>query len=845
MISWQHIVTYGTAQPRWLSNVADLALAPVDGKWMLFAVNAKGGVSTYRISDPLAPLERGPAEAFPLNFTYHAEPFLAVLGKDGGGDLLVGGMSGAGVAGLSFDGKGRLGDIAQLFPADRTGAQLSASGGMTSDQGRFLFSARHDRLAIETSRIGPDGAFAPVSSVELPLPAGVAEASLDKIIMVTVDGQRLLVAISGLGNFISTHALGADGALGQGAVHVAEAGLGYYVPSDIAAIELGGRSFVVVAGATSSSLSVFRLDKTGALTAVDHIVDELTTRFQSMTALATAVVDGRGYVIAGGADGGISIFTLLPDGRMIHLQTIADSADMTLARVSAIEATVIGGRIVLLVTSDGETGVTQLAIDPGALGRTGVAGAGTVAGTARDDLLLATAATTHLQGGDGDDILVTAKSNITLTGGAGADVFVIDRFAGRVIITDYEAGTDRLDLSLLGMIRSTWQLNFIPQPWGMRIIYGNSILEIRTRSGNPLTPGDFDNGMFPIAHYGLPALDPVKIVTPPTTVGKWAFGTAASDSLLGAGGNDVIQAGAGNDTVSAGAGNDTVHGQAGDDLLRGGSGADLLLGQGGNDTLFGDDGNDSLMGHDGNDLIHGGLGHDTLRGGIGNDRLYGGPGADRLFGEAGDDTLSGENDNDYLEDLLGNNHLLGGAGHDTLIGGSGLDSLWGGDGNDLLRGGAGVDMLNGQSGNDIMWGGASADRIEDLFGNNQLHGEDGNDTLIAGAGLDLLRGGEGNDVLRAGAGDDRLFGDNGNDQLFGEAGNDLLDGGAGDDTLYGGLGNDQLNGNLGNDTLQGQDGNDSLSDLSGNNRLLGDAGNDTLRAGAGWTGCPGDRATIF
>lgn len=713
MISWQHIVTYGTAQPRWLSNVADLALAPVDGKWMLFAVNAKGGVSTYRISDPLAPLERSLAAAFPSNFTYHARPFLTVLGGEGGGDLLVGGMSGAGVAGLSFDGKGRLGDIAQLFPADRIGARLSASGGMTSDQGQFLFSARQDRLAIETSRIGADGTLVPVSSAQLPLPAGVAEASLDKIIMATVDGQRLLVAISGLGNFISTHALAANSALGQGAVHVAEAGLGYYIPSDIAAIEVGGKSFVVVAGATSSSLSVFRLDKTGALAAVDHILDELTTRFQSVTALATAVVDRRGYVIAGGADGGISIFTLLPDGRMMHLQTIVDSADMALARVSAIEATVIGGRIVLLVTSDGETGLTQLAIDPGSIGRTGLAGAGTVAGTSRDDLLLATAATTHLQGGSGDDILVTAKANITLTGGDGADVFAIDRFDGRVIITDYEAGTDWLDLSLLGMIRSTWQLNFVPQPWGMRIIYGNSILEIRARAGKALTPADFDNGMFPIAHYNPPALDPVKIVTPPTTVGKWVFGTAASDSLLGAGGNDVIQAGAGNDTVSAGAGDDTVHGQGGHDLLRGGSGADLLLGQGGNDTLFGDDGNDSLLGHDGNDLIYGGLGHDTLRGGIGNDRLYGGPGADRLFGEAGDDTLSGENDNDYLEDLLGNNHLLGGAGHDTLIAGAGLDSLWGGDGNDLLRGGAGVDMLNGQTGNDIMWGarGATASRI--------------------------------------------------------------------------------------------------------------------------------------
>ena len=266
------------------------------------------------------------------------------------------------------------------------------------------------------SQINADGSLSPVSTAALPMPPGVAEASLDKIIAVTVDGQQLLVAISGLGNFISTHAIGANGVLGAGSLHIADGGMGYYIPSDIAALQFGGRSFVVVAG-------------------------------------ATAAVDGRGYVIAGGADGGISVFTLLPDGRLLHLQTIVDANDTTLGRVSAIEAVVIAGQIVLLVTSAGETGVTQLVIDPGDTGGTGFAGAGVAGGSARDDLLVSTPATTHLQGGAGDDILVTAKANIILTGGDGADVFALTRFDGRVTITDYEAGIDRLDLSMLGMIR--------------------------------------------------------------------------------------------------------------------------------------------------------------------------------------------------------------------------------------------------------------------------------------------------------------------------------------------------------------------------------------------------------
>ncbi|WP_347137509.1 M10 family metallopeptidase C-terminal domain-containing protein [Paracoccus sp. SSK6] len=833
MISYRHVVTYGATDSRWLSNVADLAMAQVGGNWLLFAVNATGGITNYRITDPDAPLARVQARAFPANLSYHARPSLTVLDMPAGNRLLVEGVSGAGVAGLSVGATGGLGGIAQLFPAERLGARLSASGEMVTDAGRFLFSARQDSLTLEINRINGDGSLIAVSSVTLPKPAGVAEASLDKIIAMTVDGQRLLVAISGLGNFVSTQAIGADGKLGKGMMHVAGEGTGYYVPSDIAGVQFGGHSFVVVAGATSSSLSVFRLDRSGTLTTTDHVVDELTTRFQSVTALAAAVVDGRGFVIAGGVDGGISIFTLLPDGRLLHLQNIVDTGAMTLARISAIEAQVIGGRIVLFVTSAGEAGVTQLVVDPGAVGTTGMAGKGAVVGTARDDLLVATAATTALQGGAGGDILVSGKGSITLTGGAGADIFAIVRYDGRAVIADYEPGVDRLDLSMLGMIRSTWQLNFAPQSWGMRISYGNSILEIRTRSGKSLLPTDFGNAMFPIGHYWLPELDPVKVETPPVTVGQWIFGSDAADRLLGGGGPDSIEGRAGNDTISAGSGDDAVDGGDGNDTIRGGDGADRIRGGNGNDTLWGDSGSDAIEGQGGHDLLYGGTGNDTLRGGASNDRLYGGDGADRLYGDTGNDTLSGENDNDYLEDLSGDNVLIGGAGNDTLVAGIGNDTLSGGSGDDMLQGGSGDDLLEGHSGNDTLNGRAGNDRLEDLLGYNVLSGEQGDDTLVSGTGRDVLRGGSGRDSLRSGDGNDRLYGDSDDDRLYADAGEDYLHGGSGNDRLYGGAGKDTVYGSTGNDTSRGEDGDDLLHDPYGDNLLYGDAGNDILRGGSG------------
>ena len=691
MLTYRHVVTFGTTQKALLSNITDLAITWFGGRLVLLSTNGfQGGVTSFATTSTGDAIRQIDSLTYPASFTHQGSPEISILSLSRGPVVHLGQLGGAASLGIPISKNGDLGSFSTTLTAAELGNKISAIGTFESAAGRFLYSANARSLTLETHRITDDGKLTDVSSTKIPLTNLPADATLDKIIELEVGGQRMLVTISGLGNFISTHLIGEDNVLDGGAVHLSAQGTGYYIPSDVEAVQFGGKTFLVVAGSTSSSVTVFQLAADGGLKAVDHILDEGPTRFQSATAMATAVVDGRAYLFMGGADDGISVFTMLPDGSLLHLTTIADTDVMTLADVSDIEAQVIGGKIALFVTSATETGITQFEFDPGSLGMSGNGTTGHARGTSGDDLIVAVDGTTRLFGEAGDDILVSRSQSVSMTGGAGADTFVATRFDGRIAILDYEKGVDRLDLSMLGMIRSTWQLTFSPQSYGIKIFYGNSVIDIFSADGMSLDPSDFGNDMFPVAHYWLRELEP-KVLEPsdvPSTVGRWIFGSDEAETLLGHAGPDRIEARGGDDTIAAGGGMDTVWAGDGNDLIRGHDGHDLLFGGNGRDTIFGDNHNDTIYGDAGHDYIDGGKGHDRLYGGSGNDRIYGNIGDDRLYGGSGNDTLSGDDGDDWLEGISGRNRLFGGAGNDTLLGGRHSDLARGGIGDDLLLGGA-------------------------------------------------------------------------------------------------------------------------------------------------------------
>lgn len=680
----------------------------------------------------------------------------------------------------------------------------------------------------------------------------------------TVGTSDILIAASGPNHAITSYRLTPNGPVAADQSGPNQ-GVGLMVPTALATAEVAGVQFVVVASAqdVAGALSVFMVGADGALTATDHVLDTLDTRFGGTQSVEVIRAGEVSYVVAGGGDDGLSLFVLLPGGHLQYLTSIEDRHDTSLQNVTAIAGIVLGDTLRLLVASQSEAGLTDLAIDISGQGITLVAteGGQTISGSAGNDFLIGGAGVDQISGGNGDDIIVDGGGRDLMTGGNGRDLFVLSADGEEDIITDFNPAFDRLDLSAWPMFHDPASLTITPTATGAQVIWRGETLVLRGPDQTTLNPEAVRAAV-------------LRGVNRPPELGSYIFpddtahdvtGTDGNDTLLGGPDGQTIAPGAGNDTVRAGDGNDTVLGGAGvkviylgagDDVFRDlsqslpgdgdvvfggvghdviftGAGADMIDAGDGDDLVRSGAGNDLVLAGAGNDIVYGGSGWDRIEGGPGNDWLYGGAHRDRLFGDAGDDFLNGGTGDDMLFGGDGNDTLIGEDGDDVLRGDAGNDTLRGGNGNDTLSGGDGDDMLFGGDGDDTIHGADGDDRLYGGYGMDLMNGGEGNDYLDGGAAGDRIRGNEGDDIIIGGHGHDRLSGGDGNDAIWGGTMNDLLWGGRGDDALYGESGDDRLYGQLGNDLLDGGDGDDRLLGGPGTDRLIGGRGNDILSGGIG------------
>lgn len=568
------------------------------------------------------------------------------------------------------------------------------------------------------------------------LPPGTDADQIVALESVMVQGRQVvLIACADTHSLVSHIRDPATGALIRADQVGAAEGLGIQAPSGMETVVINGTTLVVLVSAGTSSVTVLRVGVDGRLEPVEHVIDTATTRFEGAQAVAVVQAGAHTFVIVGGADHGITLFLLTAEGRLVYLDTIADTAALSLANVSAIEAVVVDGILHVFVGSQIDTGITHLTIP---IANLGVARAGNpgeamrVTGGTGDDILTARTSGDTLEGGGGTDVLLAGPGRTALTGGAGADIFVAGAGSTRMEVADFQRGQDRLDLSALPMLRDVGQLTITPTANGARIDYRGVQIHITSADGQPLNAADlFPAGLLtpdriPILPRALPPEPPREVRG--TEGADTLTGGTGNDTIWGLGGGDRIDLIGGNNEVWAGAGNDTINVGPGNDTIWGGDGNDLIYGTAG--------GRNTLGGGAGNDTIHGGPDAETIFGGLGNDLLYSGGGANRVFGGEGNDTIRGGD---------GGNGLGGGPGEDDIHGARGNDTIWGTGGNDRLWGYEGRDEVWGGPGNDSVWGGVGNDTVGGGAGNDFLYGEDGNDVLWAGPGDDRLWGGPGAD----------------------------------------------------------------------------------------------------
>jgi len=216
-------------------------------------------------------------------------------------------------------------------------------------------------------------------------------------------------------------------------------------------------------------------------------------------------------------------------------------------------------------------------------------------------------------------------------------------------------------------------------------------------------------------------------------------GDSGHDELYGGLDDDTLMGGTGNDTLYGNSGSDILYGDSGQDHLRGGNDDDQLYGGAGNDQLRGDGGDDFISGGDGNDQLHGsngndhldaGAGNDTLRGGSGDDHFVSGAGRDQLFGGSGSDTVDySQLDQAVRVDLHGKRSTGGdsdtyhsienatGSDYDDWFRGDlRANTLIAGDGNDTIRGAKGADQLSGGEGQDIyVWRTSDLNAVDEIL----------------------------------------------------------------------------------------------------------------------------------
>ncbi|WP_428929917.1 hypothetical protein [Marinibacterium sp. SX1] len=750
MAEMRYVATLGTDLAA-TGAVSDLDILWTEAGPVLYATcEVTGTITAYDLSGGDAPAAMD-SQALPgqIDDLGTLEVELIQFGDTTQAVVLSGGP--AGLPAYALTDSGSIGGRSDL-EASGLGGPIHASATLTLGDTAYLFAATETPGQLGTYRIETDGSLALVRGPSAPTgkPGDIAA-----MVAVTDGGKGWLVLASALDDTLQCYRMNGDGSLKQVDSLGAADGLGVNLPSVLASVTLDGRAFVLAGAAGSSSLSVIALDD-GVMTATDHLVDSLDTRFQGLGSLATAMAGDRAYVLAAGGDDGVTLMTLLPTGRLVVLDTIADSLEMGLDNVESLAMTANGGVLDIFVGSASEGGVTRLAWDLGPAGETLQAGAsgGTLSGGTGADMLVGGRGDDTLQGGDGDDILAGGAGADQFRGGAGADLFVLDAGDGVLDkILDFEAGTDRLDLSGWAMLRGPDQVSFTQLSNGIQLGFAEETLKILSANGKALSEDDIRAAMVAGSLTHAPVGNIVE--------GKTLVGTDGADVLQGGKGDDILQGLDGGDTLIGGAGIDTaVYSESTGQLVVDMKDPSQNKGVAAGDTY---DGIENLVGSDGRDIFKG-----TTE----DNFISGGNNKDSLVGRKGDDRLDGGADNDLLE---------GGPGADTLIGGTGSDRAMYKRATDPLT----IDLANagrntgeaagdsyvdieemvGGRADDFVWGDGAANRLWGREGNDEIHGRAGDDEIYGGHGDDVLHGGAGNDILTGGGNHDSFVFDGGHDVI--------------------------------------------------------------------------------
>lgn len=324
--------------------------------------------------------------------------------------------------------------------------------------------------------------------------------ALDQVLdftTVTLGGTTFLIAASDGESGVSSFRIDANGQHEQ--IDSLSQKDGLWVSGLVAleAVEVNGQGFVLGVSPVSGTLSVLRVNQMGVFFVTDQVWDSRDTRFDDAIDLAVFSHANRAFAVLGGTDGGVTLFEVLPDGRLYHHQSLAQDAGWDVGALRSLSAQVVGSEVQILIGS-ATGGVVQFDLPLSALPPRidGTAGADALSGQGGDDLILGGAGDDGLSGAGGDDTLIAGPGSDALWGGAGSDVFVFVADGQPDRVMDFQPGQDRIDLADWGWIYDVSALDIQARSDGAVVSWQGERVEIFTATGQSLAPDSLSNDDF-------------------------------------------------------------------------------------------------------------------------------------------------------------------------------------------------------------------------------------------------------------------------------------------------------------------------------------------------------------
>lgn len=410
-----------------------------------------------------------------------------------------------------------------------------------------------------------------------------------------------------------------------------ETGLPVSHISDVVTIEREQETLIVVAGKTSHSLSVLRLDADTTLSLSDHVVDDRQTRIGHVTWVEHLSLEGREFIFAAGQEAGFSVFEITENGRLVRHMSVVANIDWRLDDLLNFSVGASDSEIYFATRSRFDPLISLVAFDQSVL-------------LDREIIELS------------DVTIATFES----------ETFLFDGKQGYVL-DGFSIQRDILDFSHWANLHSLDQFTVTIRDTTIFLEFGGNLLTLVNIESaetfldqatvNFQTHYDIELGKIDVT-MPSPMVDPIAegtvlsevtgSIDPSSEINKYEINTSFPEVSVQPFASleevfPTFSQAAGSPTKTtygAGASSPTTASFPNIDLpIVLSDQSDRYIALVGSGIVHGAGGNDVLEGSNENDWFHGGSGQDTLLGGQGQDSLSGGQGDDVLYGGADSDVF--------------------------------------------------------------------------------------------------------------------------------------------------------------------------------------------------------------